>query len=198
MYQLVLASKSPRRLKLLSEAGYKVDTSLVEVSENIDKNLNPQSVVTSLSMQKAVSCFETNPQWKGQKKLILAADTLVFLDQSPLGKPEDQQEAIQMLERLSGSEHQVLTGVCFIDTYHQAFVLDYDLSRVFFKKLTKQEIEDYVQSGEPMDKAGAYAIQGLAKKFVIKSEGSLTNIIGLPMEIFNKIILENGWILDKK
>lgn len=193
MHQLVLASQSPRRLKLLQEAGYKVDTSLVKVSENIDENLNPQSVVTGLAMQKAVSCFETNKQWSGQSKLILAADTLVFLDQSPLGKPESEQDAFDILKRLSGSEHQVLTGVCFIDTADQTFVLDYDLSRVFFHKISDQEIHDYIKTGEPMDKAGAYGIQGIAKKFVQKTEGSLTNIIGLPMEIVEKVLLKNGW-----
>lgn len=193
MYQLVLASLSPRRFKLLSEAGYKVDTAPVKVSENIDENLNPRSVVMSLAMQKAVSCFETNPQWKNDRKVIVAADTLVFLDESPLGKPENEQDAIQILKRLSGTEHQVLTGVCFIDTYNQSFVLDYDLSRVFFKKLSEQDILDYVKTGEPMDKAGAYGIQGEAKKFVARNEGSLTNIIGLPMEVFKKVVLENGW-----
>ena len=195
MYQLVLASLSPRRLNLLQEAGYKVDTSPVKVSENIDKNLNPTSVVTSLAMQKAVSCFETNHQWKGQKKLIVAADTLVFLGQSPLGKPADEQEAFEILKSLSGTKHQVMTGVCFIDTFHQSFVLEYDLSQVFFRKLTYTEIQEYIQTGEPMDKAGAYGIQGLAKKFVEKTEGSLTNIIGLPMEVFKKVVLENGWKL---
>lgn len=193
MHQLVLASQSPRRLKLLREAGYKVDTSLVKVSENIDENLNPQSVVISLAMQKAVSCFETNRDWSGQRKLILAADTLVFLDQSPLGKPENEQDALDILKRLSGSEHQVLTGVCFIDTCNQTFVLDYDLSRVFFRELSDKEIHDYIKTGEPMDKAGAYGIQGLGQQFVKKTEGSLTNIIGLPMEIVEKVLLKNGW-----
>lgn len=196
MHQLVLASQSPRRLNLLQEAGYKVDTSLVKVSENIDENLNPQSVVTSLAMQKAVSCFETNPEWRGQRKLILSADTLVFLDQSPLGKPENEQDAFDMLGRLSGSEHQVLTGVCFIDTELQTFVLDYDLSRVFFRTLRDQEIWDYIKTGEPMDKAGAYGIQGLAKKFVKKVEGSFTNIVGLPMEVVQKVLVKNEWKIN--
>ncbi len=196
MHQLILASQSPRRLKLLQEAGYKVDTSLVKVSENIDENLNPESVVTSLAMQKALSCFETNKRWSGQTKLILAADTLVFLDQSPLGKPESEQDAFDILKRLSGSSHQVLTGVCFIDTLDQTFALDYDLSRVFFRQLSEHEIHDYIKTGEPMDKAGAYGIQGLAKKFVQKIEGSLTNIIGLPMEVVEKVLLKNGWQIN--
>lgn len=198
MYQLVLASQSPRRLNLLQGAGYKVDTSLVKVSENIDENLNPQSVVMSLAWQKALSCFETNLKWRDEAKLIIAADTLVFLDQSPLGKPENEQEAKSMLKRLSGSEHQVLTGVCFIDTLKQSFVLDYDLSRVFFKILSEAEISDYVATGEPMDKAGAYGIQGLAGKFVDKVEGSMTNIVGLPMEIFKKVVSQYGWSINKE
>lgn len=125
--------------------------------------------------------------------LILSADTLVVLGDQFLGKPSDSTEARDFLRRLSGVEHSVMTGLCLLEPRTSRRWSGVETSIVKFRKLSEAEIREYVESGEPMDKAGAYGFQGAARKFVETVEGSTSNIIGLPVELLKKALNENGW-----
>jgi septum formation protein len=112
-------------------------------------------------------------------ELVLGADTVVVVNGRVLGKPADVDDAVRMLRLLSGRMHEVITGICLLGT--EAAIIDHEITSVFFSALTEREISDYVASGEPMDKAGAYAIQGRASRFVERIEGSYSNVVGLPV-----------------
>ena len=115
------------------------------------------------------------------KRLILGADTIVEMDGIPLGKPSDEDEARQMLRKLSGHDHYVHTGIALLDTGNNQVIRDHDITRVFFRKLRYSEIEEYIASGEPMDKAGAYGIQERGAVFIRRVEGCFFNVMGLPL-----------------
>jgi septum formation protein len=158
----------------------------------VDETLAPQEVVLSLARQKALAVV---PGLGAQeaKTVVLAADTIVVLDKQILGKPSSQNEAKEMLSRLSGRCHQVFTGVAL---YSGGKIFDgFETSSVYIRKLDNKEIERYVQTGEPDDKAGAYALQGIGSAFVEKIEGCYTNIIGLPMPLTVRLLREAGFSL---
>lgn len=180
---LILASGSPRRRELLQKMGVPF---VVEVSE-ADENASgkPSEVVGVLAERKARAVAKNHAAG-----LILAADTLVSLDDRALGKPCDRQEAVGMLKSLSGRAHSVYTGMCLMDAATGQVRVCVEESRVFFRELSEQEIADYVATGEPMDKAGAYAIQGRAAGFVSRFEGSYDNIVGLPTERLDQLLKE--------
>lgn len=179
---LVLASSSPRRGMLLEEARYRFERVKADVSEELPQGASPEWGVQELALRKAQAGLENwlvsggNPE-----DLILGADTIVVWNHRILGKPRTEEEAEAMLSSLSGQEHAVYTGVAFVDgtgrKENAAVRTD-----VFFRPLTQDEILHYISTGEPMDKAGAYGIQGKASAFVDHYEGSLSNVIGLPME----------------
>lgn len=178
---LVLASSSPRRRKLLREWGYDFQVIFSPVSEELPPGTPPQAGVCALAGRKAQAGFT---RWLegggGLEDMILAADTLVVLDGEVLGKPVNSEEAEAMLLKLSGKEHVVLTGVAlWSDGRRESGSVE---TKVRFRELSRAEIEAYVASGEPLDKAGAYGIQGQAWAFVREYSGSLSNVIGLPME----------------
>ena len=179
---LVLASASPRRAMLLREGGYPFETIKASVSEELPEGMEPEAGVRELAVRKAQAGLT---HWLAQggnlQDVILGADTMVVLDARILGKPETQVEAEEMLQNLSGRTHVVLTGVALISGSGR-LVSDVVETVVLFHQLGLADIKAYVASGEPMDKAGAYGIQGEAGKFVESYEGSLTNVIGLPME----------------
>jgi len=127
--------------------------------------------------------------------VVLAADTLVALENRPLGKPKDEEDACRMLERLSGREHQVYTGVCVVDAQGRVMQA-VDASNVCFRAITEDEIRAYVATGEPMDKAGAYAIQGGAGKWVTQVRGSRSNVIGLPWDTTQRLLQAAGVPVD--
>lgn len=178
--RLILASQSPRRHELLSKTGFTFTVHAPDVDENISGS--PAEMVRILSERKAsaVAGLYTDG-W------IIAADTLVSLSDRALGKPRDEQEAFQMLSSLSGKNHQVYTGVCLMDAKTGDFLSRTVRSDVYFKPLSASEISSYIATKEPMDKAGAYAIQGGAAKFVAKFEGSYDNIVGFPTEEFRQM-----------
>lgn len=171
---LVLASGSPRRAELLRQIGvdYRIVPSCVEEGQ-------PQAPwregVISLARAKAlaVSAY-TGP-------LVLAADTIVVIDDRVLGKPRDTEEAFAMLSMLSGRTHEVITGLCLADVPRSKIYQEAQTTKVRFRKLTKKEIQDYLQSGESLDKAGAYGIQGLGALLVDRIEGCYFNVVGLPL-----------------
>lgn len=179
---LVLASSSPRRATLLRQGGYVFDTVKASVSEELPEEIPPQIGAKQLAVRKAKAGLTHWLELGGDSlDLVLGADTMVVLDSCILGKPASAVEAVETLQKLSGRTHSVLTGVALISGAGK-LVADVVETIVHFRQLGVDEIKAYVASGEPMDKAGAYGIQGEAKKFVTSIQGSLTNVIGLPME----------------
>jgi septum formation protein len=132
---------------------------------------------------------------KSHEFLVLTADTIVEIGGRILGKPSTAAEAAEFLDLLSGQKHRVITALSLLDLDQGRRALDHEVTEVNFRKLTPQEIQEYVATGEPMDKAGAYGIQGAAKVFVENIVGPLDNVIGLPVKLFEKLLVENGWQL---
>ena len=176
---LILASTSPRRHALLSEAGFIFTIHAADIDESQRAGELPKPFALRLAKEKAgaVAAHYQNPA-----DVILAADTIVCCDDKIFGKPKNQEQARDMLTALSGRAHEVITAYCILTPTKQRVICDTETTVVHFRTLTDVEITAYVATGEPMDKAGAYAIQGGAKNFVKKTIGSLTNVIGLPME----------------
>lgn len=175
--ELLLASASPRRRELLEQIG--VDYRIVNhrISESRDAGESPVDFVQRMAREKARDTLTRLPA--DRHPVVLAADTIVLLGQELLGKPRDRQDGLRMLRLLSGQSHQVYTAVTLCDRQHQESVLSE--SRVSFRPLREAEIVAYWESGEPCDKAGAYAIQGLAGIFVSRLEGSYSGVVGLPL-----------------
>jgi septum formation protein len=169
---LILASASPRRRELLRRAGIPFRVRRVEVDESTRPGESPRRHVLRLAREKAAAARRPGEE-------VLAADTVVVIDNRILGKPRDARDAARMLRMLSGRVHRVLTGVCLLTpAASRSEVVE---TRVWFRRLTRAEIAAYVASGEPFDKAGAYAIQGLASKFVKRIDGCYCNVVGLPV-----------------
>jgi septum formation protein len=166
---LILASQSPRRSELLRMAGIPHEVRAADVPEQPEPGETPEQYVRRLAEEKARSVAGD---------LVVAADTVVVVGGQILGKPKDAEDATRMLRLLSGRDHLVITGIC---VKGRETVVDVETTRVWFTELTLREIREYVASGEPMDKAGAYGIQGLASKFVERIEGSYSNVVGLPV-----------------
>lgn len=180
--KIVLASQSPRRVELLKELfpEFKIEpSSIVEV---LDPGLRPEDNARNIARAKAEDVAPRFPDcW------VIGADTLVTLDHEVFGKPQDEADAKRILKRLSGREHLVITGICVVGPKK---TIDKPItSKIRFKPLTDQVIENYIATGEPMDKAGAYAIQGKGSFMVRSFSGSKNNIIGLPLEEL-KILLK--------
>ena len=172
---LVLASQSPRRSEILRQAGLEFTVRIADVDEAVIAGESPEDYVQRLAVEKA-SAVEA-----AENEIVLGADTTVVVDGEILGKPIDAADARRMLSLISGRRHEVLTGICLRRGEHT--VRDYAATAVIFAPLSATEIEEYVKSGEPMDKAGAYAIQGLASKFVERIEGDYFNVMGLPISL---------------
>lgn len=182
MYELVLASESPRRRELLTDAGFKFQVHPSKISETLEENLTVDEQILDIAIRKARASVQTLNTTQGPVRLVLAADTMVILDQRPLGKPTDPTDAIKTLKSLSGRDHLVKTSVCLLDEKTKIPMSWIETTTVSFRSLSAREIEDYVKSGEPLDKAGSYGIQGDGGQFVAEIRGSYTNVVGLPME----------------
>jgi septum formation protein len=181
---LVLASASPRRKQLLAEAGYRCDVHPVEVDESRLPGEAPDHYVARVAALKADTCARQVPG-----RTIVAADTAVVVDDEVFGKPVDATDATRMLERLSGRSHRVMTGVVVIGRRRVSAV---ETTTVQFDALSAADIAWYVASGEPMDKAGGYAIQGLASRFIPRIDGSYANVVGLPIATLARLFAEAG------
>ena len=173
---LILASASPRRQELLASAGIAFEIIPSEADEGTREGESPEEYVERLARRKAVEVAE-----KHRHRWVLAADTIVVIDGSILGKPKDPPEAREMLERLSGQDHRVITGYCIFHSSSGKRREGRVVTRVRFKILSPGEIHRYLDTGEPFDKAGAYAIQGKAAFMVKEIAGSYTNVVGLPL-----------------
>lgn len=181
---LILASASPRRRELLSMTGLSFTVDAPDVDETCA--LPPREAVQELSRRKALAAAALHPGC-----VILAADTLVSVDDTALGKPRDAQDAFRMLRSLSGRWHQVYTGVTVVSADGQA-VSAVDGTDVHFEDMTDGDIHRYIATGEPMDKAGAYAVQGIAGLWIDRLRGSHTNVIGLPMTLTRRLLHDCG------
>ncbi len=184
MPTLVLASASPRRRELLERLGLTFEIDPADADEHT--GLGAKEAVALLSRRKAEVCAGRHP---GQ--VVLAADTLVAIDNRPLGKPGTPEEACAMLRALSGREHHVYTGVTVISAQGDVFT-GVDASAVRFGTMTEEEISAYVATGEPMDKAGAYALQGMAALYIEEVQGSPSGIIGLPLYLTRQLLGKAG------
>lgn len=172
---LVLASQSPRRAEILRQAGIPFTVRAAEVDETPLADERPEDYVQRLAERKALA-VEAAPD-----ETVLGADTTVVIEGQMLAKPADAADARRMLETLSGRCHQVLTGICLRRGTRS--VRDWATTRVWFSVMTAHEIDAYVASGEPADKAGAYAIQGLASKYIERIDGCYFNVVGLPVAL---------------
>jgi septum formation protein len=178
---LVLASRSPRRAELLRLAGFDFVVEPADVDERGQPGEPPATYVCRVAHAKAQHVAKRRVD-----DIVIAADTVVVVDDVVFGKPVDDADAAAMLRRLAGRAHEVLTGVA-VEARGRSRI-DVDRTVVFFSPLTETEIEWYVRSGEPRDKAGAYGIQGLASRFVPRIEGSYSNVVGLPMALVTHLV----------
>ena len=172
---LVLASQSPRRSEILRAAGFEFTVRHAAVDESPLAGERPRDYVERLAEMKA-RAVEASPE-----ETVLGADTTVVIEGEMLGKPADDEDARRMLRLLAGRRHEVLTGICLRRA--SAVSRDCAVTAVWFAPMSEAEIESYILSGEPMDKAGGYAIQGLASKFIERIEGCYFNVVGLPVAL---------------
>ncbi|GMK38393.1 Maf-like protein [Paenibacillus sp. CCS19] len=184
--QLVLASSSPRRQELVASLDLSLPVRILstDADESIEASWTPAEVVEKLAQRKAAAAA-TRLADEGADKpsLVIGADTIVVLDGEVLGKPVDQQDAIATLVRLQGRSHEVYTGVACIHTQDGTSLVRHQRTQVWMKPLTQDRIERYVATGEPMDKAGSYGIQGLGSTIVERIEGCYFNVVGLPLSL---------------
>ena len=181
MPHLILASQSPRRSELLSTAGFQFTVRSRPVEEVRAPGESPVDYVRRLAREKAEAARGPMAASESCDEVVLGADTVVVLGDRVMEKPVDADDARAMLRALSGREHDVITGICLLQA--DRTIIDHEITRVHFVELSDREIDAYVLSGEPMDKAGAYAIQGLASKFVDRIEGCYFNVMGLPLAL---------------
>ncbi|HAT4338729.1 TPA: Maf-like protein [Clostridium perfringens] len=185
--KVILASKSPRRVEILEK--------IVKEFEVVESNFDENTIDFKGDIEKYVKDLSRNKAIEVSKRLnepsiVIAADTVVFQDGKVLEKPKNEEDAFSMLSSLSGNTHKVYSGICLINTYNDTVVTDCDCTEVRFSELNPRQIRNYINSGEPMDKAGAYGIQGLGGAFVEGINGCYYNVMGLPLNKLYKA-LEN-------
>jgi septum formation protein len=184
---IVLASASPRRQELLKCAGIEFVVKPANIPEIPEANEPPRAFAERLAREKAHAVWSAD-----ESQCVLGADTVVVAGDELLGKPESENDAERMLRLLSGRVHEVTTGVCLLGRDFED--VRSATTKVHFRKMREEEIRDYVRSGEPMDKAGAYAIQGGASRWVTKIEGDYSNVVGLPVELVLQMLRACGVI----
>ncbi|MDK0735795.1 Maf-like protein [Clostridium perfringens] len=185
--KVILASKSPRRVEILEK--------IVKEFEVVESNFDENTIDFKGDIEKYVKDLSRNKAIEVSKRLnepsiVIAADTVVFQNGKVLEKPKNEEDAFSMLSSLSGNTHKVYSGICLINTYNDTVVTDCDCTEVRFSELNPRQIRNYINSGEPMDKAGAYGIQGLGGAFVEEINGCYYNVMGLPLNKLYKA-LEN-------
>ena len=183
--EIVLASSSPRRRMLLNQVGIPFTVIQPEAREMTPENGNFVETVTSNARAKAVSVID-----RAEGRLVLGADTIVNLDGIPLGKPSNSADAKRMLTMLSGRTHLVVTGIALIDPTRDIIRTDHAVTKVTFRTLTPVEIDDYIRTGEPFDKAGSYGIQARGALFIERVEGCFFNVMGLPLARLWEMLLQ--------
>ena len=185
--KIILASASPRRSDLLAQMGYVFETIPADVDETVHAGADPAEEAVRLAVAKAEEGAASAAQ-----AVVIGADTLCALDGQILGKPRDREDAVEMLRRLSGTRHHVITGICVLDTATGRRVAESVSTAVTMRPMTNEQIREYVDSGEADGKAGAYAIQETADRYVLNIEGSFDNVVGLPTERLAEILAGFG------
>jgi len=185
--KIVLASSSPRRKELLKYLFKEFIIKSINIDETFDNNLSIVENVNKLALEKAKSVSKSF----SEEYLIIGADTVVIINDKVLGKPKDTEEAKYMLNLLSGNKHQVITSIALYPTSKDLKEkVSYKITNVYFNKLSEEEINNYIKTNEPMDKAGAYALQGIGSVFINKIEGCYTNVIGLSLPLLYSMLRE--------
>lgn len=182
--KIILASRSPRRIEMLHSLGLEFEIFPARVDENLTAYQDEIEFARLLAQSKAHWVYRQRPE----ADLIIGADTIVVKEGKIFGKPNDHGEARAMLQSLSGATHQVITGICLRSPAQE--IVDHEITEVIFAPLSVEEIETYLASGEPFDKAGAYGIQGLAAVFVERIEGCYFNVMGFPLARFYRFLKE--------
>ena len=180
---IILASASPRRKEILENTNIKFDIISSSIEELVLDVESPCQMVMRLAFEKGIDIAS-----KHKSDLVISADTIVVLDNNILGKPKDEEEARQMISNLSGRTHQVITGISLINLEKNKKIIDYVISNVKFKKLSKDDINDYIKTKESLDKAGAYGIQGYGALLVEEIQGDYFNIVGLPISKLSDLL----------
>lgn len=193
--RLVLASESPRRIEMLRTLGLQFESIPSKIDETTDLK-DPVEVVEALALAKAQHIAQllvpSAPSATDERTFVLGADTIVVLGQEILGKPTSREHAYQMLTRMSGRVHRVYTGVAIVEAGVGTMQVSHAASSVYFRSLDSAEVRCYAKTDEPMDKAGAYALQGAAGAFIDKIEGCYSNVIGLPMPLTTRMLRKIG------
>jgi septum formation protein len=190
---LVLASASPRRQELLRNAGIPFRAQPANVDETPHAGERPRKYAERLAREKALAVWQMHPE-----EIVLGADTIVVVDDAILGKPRDPEDAFRMLRLLSGREHRVITGVCLVKAAAKSssenspaeLKIASETTLVTMTTIRDEEIRAYIATGEPMDKAGAYAIQGVASRWIPRIEGDYSNVVGLPVALVYRMLKE--------
>jgi len=183
---IVLASSSARRKEFLEKYNINFKIQKSNIKENIHYNVSPETTAMSLAFQKAINVAENTKK----NSIVIAADTIIYFDNKILGKPKDKQDAKKMLLNLSGKEHYVYTGIAIVNSGTNEKKVDYSKTKVKFRNLTEDMIDNYLLQDEYKDKAGSYGIQGKGEIFVESIEGSYTNVVGLPIVKLDKLLKE--------
>jgi septum formation protein len=189
--KLILASASPRRAEILRNAGIRFEICSTGVDESRLDNESPGDYVRRLALAKVFSAAEKNPSL-GADVLIMGADTVVVVDSAILGKPASGDDAKRMLRRISGRVHEVHTGLALVQTSGMQQRVVEEITKVHFARLSDHEMEDYLATREPFDKAGAYAVQGMGGRYVTRIEGCYFNVMGLPLARLWTLLREFG------
>ncbi|MBN1805019.1 MAG: septum formation protein Maf [Sedimentisphaerales bacterium] len=185
LYSFILASASPRRKQLLTEAGYKFTIIPADIDESAfpSEGINPCEYACRLALEKAKKVAKEHPD-----SLVLAADTIVDFEGEIIGKPADRTDAEQITKKLFGKPHKVITGIAIIRLRDGTEINECDTTTVYPKKLTIEQLDEHIKSGSWQDKAGAYAIQENGDEFIERIDGSMTNVMGLPMELLEQLL----------
>jgi len=190
--KLILASSSPRRAEVMRNAGFVFEVRPADVDETRQAHEAAEAYVSRIAKAKAETVAQ-RVRAAGERAIVIAADTTVVAEGQILGKPRDADDARRMLRLFSGKTHEVLTALCVINIPTGKEALHVERTRVDFLKMSEEEIESYIQIGEPFDKAGAYGIQGIAGRFATSIEGCYFNVLGLPLSRLWTTLQELGW-----
>ena len=185
--KIILASGSPQRKKLLETIGLDFEIEKSNYKEDISEKIPAYKLAQKLALGKAQDVAQ-----KHKNAIIIGADSFVVLGKEFLGKPRTPQKAKEILKKISGKKHQLITGIAIIDTKRNKIFTDYEITEVWLKKLNAKEINSYVKTKEPLDKAGGYAIQGIGSILIEKINGNYTNVVGLPINKVYKYLLKLG------
>lgn len=184
--EIILASASPRRKEILQNTKLKFEVQKSEIEEAVFEEESPESMVVRLAYEKAFDVAQKN-----RDKLVIGADTIVVLGDEVLGKPKDEEEAFDMIQKLSNKTHRVITGISLINLKKGIVVNDYQVSYVTFKDLSEDSIKDYINTKESLDKAGGYGIQGYGALLVEGIQGDYFNIVGLPISKLSDLLKDH-------